>query len=96
MAGAACGAIRNLKCRAILHITPNFRHCIESVPETAFLLDRPVPHSTLFELCSIAVHHGGPGTLAAAVRSRPACDVLAACSRLAGGVLAACGVLPAG
>jgi len=77
---AAIGCIENLKCRAILHITPNFRHCITRVPETAFLLDRPVPHSSLFELCSISVHHGGPGTLAAALRAGiPNCIVSFVC-----------------
>lgn len=77
---AAIGTIKELKCRAILHIAKEFRHLITEVPEGTFLLDRPVPHSLLFELCSVSVHHGGPGTLAAALRAGiPNCVVSFVC-----------------
>lgn len=67
---AAVAAVRELKCRAVFHVSNADLPIVEScVPEGAFLLNQPVPHSKLFQLCSIVVHHGGPGTLDAALRA---------------------------
>ena len=34
------------------------------VPESIFLLDKPVAHDWLFPLCAAVCHHGGAGTVA--------------------------------
>jgi len=78
---AAVGAISLLKRRAILHITPDLRGYLPAtLPPDTFLLQRGVPHSELFKHCSIITHHGGPGTLHAALRAgKPNCIVSFVC-----------------
>ena len=53
------GAIEELGCRAVLHVTELHVQFLPYVPKGTFLLQKPVPHAKLFELCGICVHHGG-------------------------------------
>ena len=45
-------------------------HVPEKLPDSVYLLEGFVPHDALFPLCQAAVHHGGIGTITAALRAK--------------------------